>query len=67
MDLKTRKRFTTTIDIGVQKTLQELSQKTRIPQSKLIDEAIMDLYRKYSRWDFRPVLHIQNGNEEEIQ
>jgi len=44
--LKTRMRYTSTIDSGLVKTLKELSGKTRIPQSKLLDEALEDLFKK---------------------
>lgn len=39
-DLKTRVRFSTSIDIDLNNKLEELSKTTRIPKSKLLDEAI---------------------------
>jgi hypothetical protein len=46
-DLTTRKRYTNTIDIKLLESLKELSQQTRIPESRLLDEAIHDLLKKY--------------------
>lgn len=42
-----REPFATTIDSELKKKLNELSKQTRIPQSKLADEAIEDLLKKY--------------------
>jgi len=42
-----RKRFSTSLDPELIKTLDKLSDKTRIPKSKLIDEALEDLFKKY--------------------
>lgn len=39
--------FATKIQYQLKEYLQELSQITRIPQSKLTDEAISDLLKKY--------------------
>jgi predicted DNA-binding protein len=47
--LKTRKNVATTIDIELSNKLDELSKETRIPKSKLIDEAIEDLLKKFSK------------------
>lgn len=44
--LKTRIRYTSTIDADLVETLKDMSQKTRIPQSKLLDEALEDLFKK---------------------
>jgi hypothetical protein len=44
-----RGRYTTTLDLGLIKKIKELSDKTRVPQSKLLDEAIEDLLRKYEK------------------
>lgn len=46
MDLKYRQRVTTSIDKALYKAFRELSDKTRVPQSKLFDEAIEDLLKK---------------------
>jgi len=47
--LKTRIPFSTTIDIELDKKLKELTTETRIPKSKLIDEAIKDLLVKHNK------------------
>lgn len=47
MDLKYRQRVTTSIDKELYKAFKAISDKTRIPQSKLFDEAIEDLLKKY--------------------
>jgi len=49
MDLKNRKRYTNSIDIKLLEMLKELSQATRIPESRLLDEAIEDLLKKYEK------------------
>jgi metal-responsive CopG/Arc/MetJ family transcriptional regulator len=43
-----RKRFGTSLDPELIKTLDNLSEKTRITKSKLIDEALEDLFKKYN-------------------
>ena len=40
--------YATKIDSGLKDKLIRLSELTRIPQSKLVDEALEDLFRKYS-------------------
>jgi len=47
MALKNRSRFSTTIDIELDSKLKKLSEITRIPTSKLVDEALEDLIKKY--------------------
>jgi hypothetical protein len=47
--LKTRKQVSTTVDITLWGELQALSNKTRVPVSKYLDEAIMDLLKKYPK------------------
>jgi predicted transcriptional regulator len=39
--------FATKIDSEIKDKVQELSKTTRIPQSKLTDEAFEDLIKKY--------------------
>lgn len=39
--------FATKIDSELRDKLIKLSETTRIPQSKLVDEALEDLFRKY--------------------
>ena len=49
-DLTTRKRVGAVVDKKIWENFSELSNKTRIPKSKLMDEALTDLLGKY---DFR--------------
>jgi predicted transcriptional regulator len=42
-----RVAFATKIDSDIKTKIQELSKVTRIPQSKLVDEALDDLLKKY--------------------
>ena len=46
-DLKNRERFGVAVDKKLLEGLRNLSTKTRIPASKLTDEAIEDLLKKY--------------------
>lgn len=46
--LKNRERYTNSIDKVLLRKLKELSEQTRIPQSRLIDEAIEDILKKYN-------------------
>lgn len=48
-DLKTRIRYTNSIDINLLNQLKHLSSTTQIPQSKLIDEAIKLLINSYKK------------------
>lgn len=50
-DLTTRKRAGIVVDKKLWEQFGVLSKKTRIPKSRLIDEAIEDLLKKY---DFQP-------------
>lgn len=45
--LKNRKRFTSSLKNDLVPLLDELAQNTRIPKSRLLDEAIEDLLEKY--------------------
>ena len=45
--LKYRRNRTFSIKIELLDKIKELSDKTRIPQSKLLDEALQDLLDKY--------------------
>ena len=45
--LKNRTRIGSAIDIELYNKLKELSEKTRIPISKLLDEALEDLFKKH--------------------
>ena len=44
-----RTPFATKIDSELKDKLIKLSETTRIPQSKLVDEALEDLFKKYSK------------------
>ena len=46
-DLKNRVRFSTSLDKDLAKQLDDLSTNTRIPKSKLVDEAIEMLLAKH--------------------
>ena len=41
--------YSTKIDLLLKEKLIKLSEETRIPQSKLVDEALEDLLKKYNR------------------
>ncbi|MFR2528089.1 MAG: ribbon-helix-helix domain-containing protein [Clostridium paraputrificum] len=45
---KSRKQYTMTVDIKLFDTLNALSEKTRIPKSKLVDEALELLFKKHN-------------------
>lgn len=45
--LVNRKPLNTTIDIKISDTFDILSKETRIAKSKLVDEALTDLLKKY--------------------
>ncbi|KON83508.1 hypothetical protein AF332_27520 [Sporosarcina globispora] len=47
-DLKTRTRIGNTLDTELLKKLKELSSITRIPMSRLLDEAVEDLIQKHN-------------------
>lgn len=42
-----RTRFSTSVDIKLLETLNNLSKETRIPKSKLVDMALEMLFEKY--------------------
>lgn len=46
-DLKNRVRFSTSLDKDLAKLLDDLRTNTRIPKSKLVDEAIEMLLAKH--------------------
>lgn len=47
--LVNRTRFTTSIKNELYASLDRLTAETRIPKSKLMDEAIEDLLKKYEK------------------
>ena len=47
--LKSREHYTNSIDIELLKKFKELSKETRIPQSRLLDEAIELILKKYNK------------------
>ena len=44
-----RTRFASSLDNELVAPLNELSKKTRVPKSRLLDEAIEDLLKKYEK------------------
>lgn len=48
-DLKTRTRIGNTVNTELLKEFKQLSKDTRIPMSRLLDEAIGDLLKKYKK------------------
>jgi len=46
-ELKNRERFGVAVDKLILEGLRKLSENTRIPASRLLDEAIEDLLKKY--------------------
>ena len=49
--LKYRKRFTSSLKNELVESFDNLSKETRIPKSKLLDEAIEDLLKKHTSSD----------------
>lgn len=49
LDLKNRRRLGTTLGKELDKNFRELSEETRIPMTKLIDETIEDLLIKHGK------------------
>ena len=47
--MSSRITFTSSIDKTLRDSLKQLSEETRITQSKLLDEAIEDLLKKYEK------------------
>lgn len=47
--LKNRKRFTSSLKNELFPCFDRLSAQTRIPKSRLLDEAIEDLLKKYGK------------------
>ena len=60
-ELVTRKRFNTSVDKDLLTRLDQLSEDTLIPKSKLIDSALILLFEKY-----KDVLHIQVMRGDEV-
>ena len=48
MTLKNRQRLGSAVDKDLYRKLKRLSKNTKIPMSRLLDEAIVDLLKKYS-------------------
>lgn len=44
-----RKRLVSSLDKELVEPFNELSKKTRVPKSRLLDEAIEDLLKKYEK------------------
>ena len=49
--LVNRKKFISSLDNKLVEPLNALSKKTRVPKSRLLDEAIEDLLKKYEKKD----------------
>ncbi|MGD6876768.1 ribbon-helix-helix domain-containing protein [Bacillus infantis] len=49
MSLKNRVQFSSTMDTELYKQLKELSEKTRVPLSKLMDAAVESLFLEIER------------------
>ena len=49
--LKTRTTLSTSVDSELLKQLRELSQRTMIPMSKLLDRGIMLVLAKYKKFE----------------
>lgn len=49
--LKNRKRFTSSLENRLVPLFDALAQKSRIPKSRLLDEAIEDLLQKHGMQD----------------
>ena len=47
LDLKNRKRIGTSINLEIWDSFEKLAEKTKIPKSKLFDEALKDIVKKY--------------------
>lgn len=47
--LVNRTRFTSSLKNELMKEFNQLAEETRIPKSRLIDEAIEDLLKKYEK------------------
>lgn len=58
-DLKTRTRIGNTLDTNLLEKLKELSNITRIPMSRLLDEAVEDLVQKHKTT--QPLLAIEKN------
>ena len=44
-----RKKFVSSLDNKLVGPFNELAQKTRVPKSRLLDEAVEDLLKKYEK------------------
>ncbi len=49
--LKTRTQFTSTLRNPIYKGLQIMSQETHVPMSKLLDQCVGEMIRKYEMQD----------------
>ena len=47
--LVNRTRFTSSLRNDLMKNFDKLAQQTRIPKSRLLDEAVEDLLKKYEK------------------
>jgi len=65
-DLKTRERFTNTLNKLLKANLLKLSDEARIPQSRLLDEAVEDLLLKYQKQGFNISTTLSDEEDEKI-
>ena len=54
--LKNRKRFTSSIKNELAEAFNQLAHDTRIPKSRLFDEAIEDLLKKYRQKNLKKII-----------
>ena len=63
--LVNRKKFISSLDNKLVEPLNPLSKKTRVPKSRLLDEAIEDLLKKYEKKEKLIFLKFQNALQKE--
>ncbi|MCI8554314.1 MAG: ribbon-helix-helix domain-containing protein [Clostridiales bacterium] len=52
--LKTRTRLSTSMQNDIMSAFEAFVKETRIPMTRLLDEAVLDLLIKYDRWNGPP-------------
>lgn len=60
-DLTTRTRIGNTVNTELLKEFKQLSKDTKIPMSRLLDEAIEDLLKKYKNRSTHRCSHDSRG------
>ena len=61
-DLTTRTRIGNTVNTELLKEFKQLSKDTKIPMSRLLDEAIEDLLKKYKNRSKPRCCHESHGD-----